>query len=179
MTQSRPEPGFAPRHPLPRPAPSSPPAGEAAIELLERQLAIYQELGALARRQPALIEADDTDALLSLLAQRELTLDHLIAVSDELAPLRARWDDLTEAMTDLQRQRCREAIDGIARAAEALAARDAADRTALERRRADVASELAGLKAGRGALAAYGPERAAGAGALSGLGGARFQDREA
>jgi hypothetical protein len=143
---------------------------EVAIELLERQLAIYQELEELSRRQPSLIEADDTDGLLSLLAERELVVDRLSVISDELAPLKADWPRVSASMSGSSRERCREAIDEIAVVAETLARRDAADRATLEQRRADVASELAGLRAGRGALSAYGPERAS---------VPRFQDREA
>src|SRR5690606_33074495 len=124
---------------------------------LERQLAVYQELEELSRRQIDLIEADDTDGLLSLLAAREVVLERLMAISAELAPLKADWPQLTAGLSESARQRCRSAIDEIAQVAETLAQRDAHDRQALERRRADVASELAGLSAGRGALTAYGP----------------------
>src|SRR5690606_12661605 len=185
MTASQPRPGAlsssasaatgrgAPGAPKGPPVQQTPAQGEQAVELLERQLAVYQELEELSRRQIDLIEADDTDGLLSLLAARELVLERLTAISAELAPLKADWPQLTEGLSESARQRCRNAIDEIAQVAETLAQRDAHDRAALERRRADVAAELAGLSTGRGAVSAYG--------ALQGPGqqAPRYQDREA
>jgi len=170
MTASHPRPGTLPFSASAARGPGGQLAqGEQAVELLERQLAVYQELEELSRRQIDLIEADDTDGLLSLLAAREVVLERLMAISAELAPLKADWPQLTAGLSESARQRCRSAIDEIAQVAETLAQRDAHDRQALERRRADVASELAGLSAGRGALTAYGPGQQA----------PRYQDREA
>ncbi len=152
----------------PRPHPHD--AGEAALELLGRQLALYQELEELSRRQPGLIESDDTDGLLALLAQRQAVIDRLGELNAELGPIRAEWPRLSRTLTERDRDACRETIDGIAGLAQVIAERDALDRSTLERRRSAVASELSSLSAGRSAVGAYGPRRAD---------APRYQDREA
>lgn len=143
---------------------------DAALELLDRQLVAYQELEALARRQPDLIAADDGDGLLALLAERQVVIERLTELNHQLGPVRAVWHELTPALSEAQRTRCRQTLDEIAALAEAIADRDSADRSALERRRAEVASELSSLSAGRGAVAAYRPSQPR---------PPRYQDREA
>lgn len=139
--------------------------------LLERQRALYEDLDALSRTQGPLIASEQTDALLEVLARRQGLVDQLTLVNQDIAPFSSDWARLSASLSDHHRATIRERFEAVAALASAITARDEEHRRALEARRADIGAELAGLSRARGAVAAYGSGRSAGA-------APRFQDRE-
>ena len=64
------------------------------VELLERQVALFDHLGGLAERQSTLVNDGQAEALLALLAQRQQLIDQLDVVTAELEPFRSQWSEL-------------------------------------------------------------------------------------
>ena len=138
--------------------------------LLEQQQQLFSQLDAMSQRQSELIEAQDTDRLLSILAERQGVIDRIAQTSVRLEPYRASWDAVMGGLDELGRVRVRRRLDVLAETAERIARRDEADRRMLEVRRDAVAGEMMQVSRGRGALAAYQNGRES---------GPRMQDREA
>ncbi len=139
--------------------------------LLDEQETLFVRLDALSKRQHTLVEEERTDELLRLLGERQVLIDCIEDVGNELQPFRSRWESvLAEARPELH-DRLTQQVERLAELASRVAARDDADRKLMERQRDTLAGELAGTNKARGAVAAYGamPQRPA----------ARFQDREA
>ncbi len=138
--------------------------------VLDRQRDLYLRLDALSRTQADAIHAEDTDGLLSILAQRQALIDDIAALNEDLAPFVDRWDDLAPRLSPEQRAPLRARFDEVAQLVKEIADRDDADRRVLESRRAVVAAELNSLSSARGAVRAY-------AGADRGAPSPRYQDR--
>jgi hypothetical protein len=137
--------------------------------LLQRQQELFSQLDAMSQRQSALIEAQDTDQLLSVLAERQAVIERIAETSARLEPYRASWDAVMRGLDEPGRARVRRRIDVLSDLAERVAKRDEADRAMLEERRDAVAGEITQINRGRGAVAAYGGKPQ----------GPRMQDREA
>ncbi len=133
------------------------------LRLLERQRDALRAVESLAREQRALIESEATDALLSLMTQRQTALQEAAGAGEELVALRQAGGSQGDASEEITRVRGE--IDALVRE---IGARDEADRQALERKRERVLTEMAGLARAREASAAYGTRAS----------GARYQDRE-
>lgn len=145
------------------------------VGLLDEHRRLYQELDTLARRQSELIEADDTDALLAVLAERQAIIDRLDHGKRRLDPARADWERISHEVSGDEREHVRLVLAEVTQLAGRVAARDEEDRRRLESRRDQIADEVVSLSRSRKAAAAYGP--AGGNAGPSGL-AARFQDRE-
>lgn len=72
------------------PPPPPPYSPRSLLALLERQHAVTNELAALAEAQSALIAAGQTDALLDLLAKRQVLIDQFSTAQDELGQVAAQ-----------------------------------------------------------------------------------------
>lgn len=146
--------------------------GVAAVErLLESQHRLHVELRDLSLRQSALIEAEETDELLTVLGERERIIGGIQGINDSLSGVRARWSEFIAGLDPDQKSRIAERVTAITTLIEAVAQRDREDRELLRGKCDRVAGELSGLDRSRRAAAAYGP----GKGGSSPL----FQDREA
>jgi hypothetical protein len=142
--------------------------------LLRRQQDLFTKLDVLSAQQAALIQQEQTDQLLDVLARRQIIVDEIGRLSAEIEPWRARWTQFIAALPDADRQRVREQVDAIAILAQRIAARDESDRKLMEQRKGALAVELGHVSRGRGAVAAYGSS-----GQGNGSAAPRFQDREA
>lgn len=139
--------------------------------LLDRLHEQFAGLDALSAHQGPLVEADDPEPLLSLLAERQAVIEQIERTNQELDPLRAEWEKGADGLPGVLRAQIRARIERIAQIAAAVAARDGSDQARLVQRRDAVAGRLVEIGRGRGALAAYGGRR--------GGEGASFQDTEA
>ncbi len=145
---------------------------EHVVALLEAQVGLVANLDELSLRQAELIEAEDAEPLLKLLASRQGILDELAGLQAEFRPLRERWPQILEGFGHAQRLQIQRRLDGLAAAASQIARRDEEARTRLGTRRDELAAQIADVGRGRGALAAYSrPPTSAS--------GPTFQDREA
>ncbi|MEN0019323.1 MAG: hypothetical protein AAF747_00405 [Planctomycetota bacterium] len=140
-------------------------------DMIGRQTAAFEQLDVLSQRQAAMIEARDADALLGLLGERQVLVDEITGIGEELGPFRERWDAVLGRLSPAERAAVGDDIQSLQDLASKVAERDAADRSNLERERDETAKRLSGVAQGRAAVAAYGTPGRPGA-------QARFQDRE-
>jgi len=141
----------------------------SARRLLEQQRDLLERLDEQSRRQADLIAAKDSDALLSVLGERQCTLVHLDAVGERLEPFQKDWDALVGGLSAPERERLDRLLDDIESLLARIAERDERDRRAMGRQRDRIAGELTSVARGRTALSAYGP---------GGRSSPMFQDRE-
>lgn len=137
--------------------------------LVERQHELFTSLRRLCDEQTAHIRNDASDDLLRVLAERQTIVDELKAAGDEAAPLRDRWEALAETLPDRRRDALRAKVHALHELANEVDQADRRDRAELERRRAALADQLAGVVRGKGAVAAYTASRESHTG---------YQDRE-
>lgn len=127
---------------------------EMLVKLLERQQALAEQLAGLADRQASLIEAGESDALLTLLAQRQKIMDQFLASQDSLTGLSdaCRRDG---DVADETRHRIGALIEDISRRLGEIMSRDEQDRATLDSNRRHVGESLAGIGTARAARHAY------------------------
>jgi flagellar biosynthesis/type III secretory pathway chaperone len=166
-------------------APTAPPAPAGDVHrdprswlprltrLLDEQIGVYEQLGALAQEQHACVESGDTDALLRILGRRQQLIDDLASRNTELEPFVSRWNDLAQAVSEDDRAALRARIERVETLVDQIAKQDEADHAALEQRRQATAGQMQSLASKRSAVAAYGGPQGQSGGA------ARYQDRRA
>ena len=143
------------------------------VRVLDHQIELYVELERLSSRQSDLVQGDEPDALLDLLARRQVLVEQVTHLNLQLEPFTRQWESLVERLSSAQRDSIAQRTDRLDELIGAITARDEADRRTLESRRQSVASEINGLSNKRAAVAAYhgapGPRSPV---------APRFQDRE-
>ncbi len=85
-------------------------------ELLARQVVLYRELEGYSHEQGRMVEAVDSQGLITLLGKRQVVLDELGGLARDLGPFRTRWRELWDGLAGEQR----EAIGGLVDESEAL-----------------------------------------------------------
>lgn len=140
------------------------------IALVQEQLGLYEQLELLSVRQSALVESEDTDALLEVLNARQKLIEYITDVSARMTPYRARWDDHVNQLAESEREELRSGLDSLAAMMSSIAARDEDDRKRMQDRRDHVKNQISGVKRGGAAVKSYGQAASR---------GPRFQDREA
>ncbi|MGP1310931.1 MAG: flagellar export chaperone FlgN [Phycisphaerales bacterium] len=137
--------------------------------ILTEHETLYGRLDELSAQQSTLIDEENTDRLLGVLAERQRVVDRLLVVGEELKPFQARWDDLLDQVDGERRETLRSKVASIQDAAKRVNDRDERDRARLAAQRKSLADEIAGVSRSRGALNAYGGK---------GASGPRYQDRQ-
>ena len=127
----------------------------ALTDLLERQRSMVDRLAELARRQSALVESGDTEALLSLLAQRQGIIDQFVATQDDLAPLTRGLQERLSAVAEDDRRRVGAIMDQINDALADVMRCDEQDQQAMQDQRDQIRDGLAGVGTSRQARRAY------------------------
>lgn len=125
------------------------------VAVLERLGAALGELDALSRRQASLIDAEDPEPLLSLIAGREEAGRRLAAAVRDLDPLRREWERCRPEAPATARSEIDASLNALAGAAAAIMQRDEADGAALARRREELMVALGGVDRSRSAVGAY------------------------
>jgi hypothetical protein len=144
--------------------------GARLVRLVERQHGLFTTLEGLSGRQSACIDGGDCEALLRVLGERQAVVDQILETGEEMAPLRARWEELIRELDEDVRTSLTGRVTALEDLSRRIAERDERDRLALETRRAALVDDMAGLVRSRHAVAAYGGARPAPA--------AQFQDRK-
>lgn len=143
----------------------------ALVELLELQCQLYEQLATLSGRQSGVI-ADDLDVtgegstggcenLLRLLAQRQGLIDQAAAVHERLAPYRADWDSLWQALSTRDRCRVGPLVSRVEQTLAGIIAQDELDHRRLEQARGRAGGELRRLATAGNAINAYKTQPAA------------------
>lgn len=148
---------------------------EELVGVLDRQRGLFRELSELSGQQSQFVERGETEALLSLLAQRQGLIDQIQVLSAKIEPFKRDWEARVAALPERHRLLIRAHSDELAELVSSIAARDERDRLTLESQRDVVSSELAQLARTRGAAGAY--ARETGAAGYAGPVMPRFQDR--
>ncbi len=128
--------------------------------ILDEQVAQYTRLAELSKAQSALVREGDADDLLRLLAERQVIVERVNALNEDLAPFTRAWSELLPKLPQADRDSLRTRLDALDGLMVAIAQADDADRAALEQRRSSVSNEINGLGQQRGAVHAYGGDRA-------------------
>ena len=139
----------------------------ALISLLERQRQLHQQLASLGEQQTTIIasdmgsadqaDADATEQLLRLLAQRQQLIDQIAATHDQLAPYRADWPALWQVLSDRERCRIGPLVDQVEQLLAGIIKQDDQDRQKLQQAQSRARAELKQLAAAENAVNAYKP----------------------
>ncbi|MFA9478639.1 flagellar export chaperone FlgN [Phycisphaerales bacterium AB-hyl4] len=140
------------------------------VEKLTQQRDHYAQLKQLADRQAALIAEGETEQLLGVLAQRQQLVDELGRLSEEIAPYRERWAQLSASLGDGDRQRVNALIESVEGLIEQIIEQDDRDRQQLQTAREQVGNQVKQVHHAGRAVNAYRAAPVAGP-------GARFTDR--
>lgn len=152
------------------------------IELLTAQRDLYRALDTLSGKQQDIIAHGQAEQLLGVLSERQVIVDQLTAINQNLAPLRSRMTEIADAAAEEKRQSLRSLVDQVQALLASIIARDDEDRQKLEASKAKVGKELSRVNTAPAAINAYRANAAArgarGAGRASSYatGGARFTD---
>ncbi len=104
---------------------------ERLLDGLRRQRDRYREMGAVAAEQRRALEASDMDGLLAVVERKRALLAEIAGLEKDVAPLRARWDELKPALAgDLE-----EVVASTRELLQALLKQEDEGRAALERQR--------------------------------------------
>ena len=123
--------------------------------ILDNQIELYRKLVVLSERQTGAIESHDTDALLTLLGQRQALVEGVTRLNEDLEPFTNRWQELSSRLPESSKTEVRERLDTLDGLVAKIAKRDEQDRAALEQRRDEVSAELKSAGQQRGAINAY------------------------
>ncbi len=123
--------------------------------LLDEAIDLYTRLDALAQRQARLIESEDHDALLIVLADRQGVVDRIAAHAAHLDPFTSRWNELEPTLTSDHRDVLRPRLDRLANLMDTIVKRDESDRHRLATMRDATANEIASLGRNQRAASAY------------------------
>lgn len=151
-----------PAHGKPSVSPAFTPAsghagGEAdqLIDMLTRQRDLYRSLDGLSGKQQQIIATGQAEQLLAVLSERQVIVDQLTKINQDLAPLRGRMTEIADATTDVKRQSLRTLVDQVQAMLESIIERDEEDRQTLEASKAQVGQELAKVTTAPAAINAY------------------------
>jgi hypothetical protein len=125
------------------------------VRLLETQQGQFHRLHLLADRQRALVLAEDHQPLLDLLGERQRLVDDLVNLTGRLAPYRARWTELYQALDDSMRRHVTQLLEEVNGSLGMILQRDQQDTTLLKARRDSAATQIAVLEDKSRAHTAY------------------------
>jgi flagellar biosynthesis/type III secretory pathway chaperone len=123
--------------------------------ILMEQASLYAQLDTLSRQQSQRIHDDNTDALLTVLGQRQEIIDRLTSLSQEFTPFRDNWAHLMDSLDTALSDSFNESLSSLAQIMDAISKRDEHDRLVLEKRRASLSNDATTVRSGHGALNAY------------------------
>lgn len=115
---------------------------EEFCETLESQQAGYQRLEELARDQSGLIEAGNTEQLLTILQRRQLYVDRIAEQEMRLQAIKRNWPQSAADWPEPLRRRAQTLFTGIKALLEQITACDRRDMEALQARRSDTSRQL-------------------------------------
>lgn len=130
------------------------------IELLTHQRSLYRKLKTLAERQKTLVMRDDTEMLITLLADRQRLVDGLVKLNEQIAPYRRNWSEFYSSLAVDKRDEIADLLEEVNASLGTILQNDARDTAMMTVRRERVAAEMGEVDGGRRACAAYSSQRA-------------------
>lgn len=105
------------------------------IDLLDQQRRIYSHLEQMSARQTHLVQAGQTEPLLTLLAQRQRLIDQLTQVAGNIEPFKKDWPALFAQLDLVSRGRIQSLINQVQELLGRIMSADERDRVALTEQR--------------------------------------------
>ena len=133
--------------------------GSELIKLLTQQRLLYVQLRDLAAKQSSLVDGNDPETLLRILAGRQRLIDRLSVLDRELRPIRQDWQRVSDMLPMKQRSEAQKLIQNVQDILGEIIARDERDSNALSKQRQQVAGEIRNVSAGKRMNRAYGGEQ--------------------
>ena len=127
------------------------------LDGLRRQRTKYLEMAAVASDQQQALASSDMDRLLAVVERKRALLAEIAALEKDVAPLRARWDELKAAAEAGLAKEIEDTVLSTRDVLQALVKQEDEGRAALERQRQVSADELKDLMRRKQARAAYKP----------------------
>ena len=125
------------------------------MQLLDRQRVLYRRLRILTERQQALVIQEDTQALLTLLADRQKLVDELMSLNSELSTYRKDWTNVYSRLDEPSRKRAAEMLEEANNSLGAILQSDSRDSATLSARRQEIADRMTAADSGSRVGAAY------------------------
>jgi hypothetical protein len=125
------------------------------MDVLNQQHALVDELSDLADRQAELIRDGQTDALLSLLTQRQGIIDRFAGTQADLGRLTENIEARLQTVDETTRRTVQRLLADIGERLAEVMQRDEQDQQALEAARSATSHEIGSLGAARQARRAY------------------------
>ena len=129
--------------------------GSKLIQLLTQQKFLYRQLKELTQKQTSLVDGNEPDMLLKILAGRQRLIDRLSLIDRELRPIRADWQKVSASLPAAQREEAKGLIDSVQAILGEIIARDTADTQTLHTQQKKVAAEIQGAVTGKRVNQAY------------------------
>ena len=129
--------------------------GGKLIHLLTQQRLLYRQLKELAQKQSSLVDGNDPETLLRVLASRQRLIDKLSSIDRELRPIRADWQEIARALPPEQREQALELVDQVQAILGEILASDAKDGEVLQGHQQKIRSEIQGAMKGKQMNRAY------------------------
>jgi len=139
------------------------------IALLQRQRDGYQQLVALGEQQSKLIEDGHGEQLLTLLAQRQLLIDQMTSLGEQIAAFHQQWPTVSVALGEHNSRKVRDLVAEVEALLATILQRDDKDRAQLELAHHQKGQELSKTASAPQALRAY---------KSAATGSPRFTDRQ-
>jgi len=87
--------------------------GAHLIHLLTQQRLLYRQLRELAQKQSSLVDGNNPEMLLRVLAGRQRIIDHLGGIDRDLKPIRAQWQQIAKTLPPSQRQEAQQLVEEV------------------------------------------------------------------
>ena len=129
--------------------------GGKLIHLLTQQRLLYRQLKELAQKQSSLVDGNDPETLLRVLAARQRLINKLSSIDRELQPIRSDWQRIAGALPGEQREQAQELVAQVQEILGEILASDAKDSEALQGHQAKVRREIQGATKGKQMNRAY------------------------
>ena len=112
------------------------------IDLLEQQRGLFERMYSLSQQQAKSVANNQTEWLLSILAQRQKYTDELASLNAELEPYRASWSAVYANLSDAYRHRVNKLINGIQSLLSQIVEQDDHDQTCIRQNQKTITNEL-------------------------------------
>ena len=130
--------------------------GSKLIHLLTQQQFLYRQLQELAQKQSDLVDGNNPELLLRVLAGRQRLIDRLAGVNRELEPIRGNWQEIAQTLPEEQRDQAQTLVADVQRILGEILARDERDTKTLSQHHQQVAAEIRTTTSGKRMHQAYG-----------------------
>jgi len=129
--------------------------GSELIRLLTQQRLLYLQLKDLAQKQHSLVDGNDPEMLLKVLAGRQRLIDRLTTINRELKPIRDEWQKVAQSLPSRQRQQAQELVRSVQEILGEIIEGDAQDTRSLQKQQQNIGKEIRSTIAGKRMHQAY------------------------